>query len=196
MAAQGRARPGSPGRGLGDAAAPACVDFPQAASGMEAQRSAALSCVGGEAETGLGVLRPGLGIFWGRNAGRIPVWSSLPSFRVWRLGIFGGERGRREAKERMLRQRKRSVEAQRAPRAAVSPCHSVTRADPVPAGEASLHPRLFPKGWMSSAAATQRAGCEGGEGLPCPCSGNATSLVVLHPSARPQLPPAAPQPGG
>lgn len=83
----------------------------------------------------------------GRNAGRIPVWSRLPSFLVWRLGILGGGWGRREAKERMLRQRKRSVEARRAPRAAVSPCHSVTRADPVPAGEASLHPSAsFPRG--------------------------------------------------
>lgn len=42
---------------------------------------------------------------------------------------------------------------------------------------------------MSSAAATQRAGCGREEGLPCPCSRNLPSLVVFRPSARLQVPP-------
>lgn len=46
----------------------------------------------------------------------------------------------------MLRQRKRSMEGLRAPYAAVSPRQPVTRVDPVPAGEASLHPDSLLRG--------------------------------------------------
>lgn len=152
--------------------------FPPSSFGNGGPAVCGIVVRGGRGGNGPGTREPQTLDLVGRNAGRIPGWSGLPGFRVRRLGILAAGRGRREAKERVLRQRKRSVEARRAPRAAVSPCHSVTRADLAPAGEASLTAsplRLFPRGLRSSAAATQRTGCEAGEGLPCPCSRNSTS---------------------
>jgi len=94
-----------------------------------------------------GAHEPGLGIFEGRTQGGPQNGrSGQPSCRVWRRGICGGRWGRRAEKQRMLRQRKRRVEVLRAPRAAVCPCRSVTRADPVPAGEAFCTPALPPRG--------------------------------------------------
>lgn len=94
-----------------------------------------------------GAHEPGLGIFEGRTQGGPQNGrSGQPSCRVWRRGICGGRWGRRAEKQRMLRQRKRRLEVLRAPRAAVCPCRSVTRADPVPAGEAFCTPALPPRG--------------------------------------------------
>lgn len=94
---------------------------------------------------GLGLHEPGLGIFEGRTQGGPQNGrSAQPSCRVWRRGILRGQVGRRAEKQRMLRQRKRRVEVLRAPRAAACP-RSVTRADPVPAGEAFCTPP-FPQG--------------------------------------------------
>lgn len=92
----------------------------------------------------------------GRNAGRTQSgpgrlalgWEGQGS--AGRVGEAGGER--------TLGQRKRSTEAQRAPCAAVSPRHWVTRADPVPAGEASLQAVSLPRGGFRE----QRRRCKRG----------------------------------
>lgn len=94
----------------------------------------------------------------GRNARQTSVWAGRPRFQMRRPGICGGGWGRREARERMLRQRKRSVDALRAC-AAVSPCHPVTRADPVPAEEASLHPACLPERRRSERGVEGKRGC-------------------------------------
>lgn len=88
----------------------------------------------------------------------------------------------------MLRQRKRSMEARRAPGAAVSPATRSPGLTPYPP-EGPPHPRLC--GGVNVAA----IGCAGCEGLPCLYFKNAASLVV------PTLPrgcssPENPQPGG
>lgn len=151
---------------------------------------------------------PGLGIFEGRTQGGPQNGrSGQPSCRVWRRGICGGRWGRRAEKQRMLRQRKRCVEVLRAPCAAVCPCRSVTRADPVPAGEAFCTPALPPRGGGraqrrcsersvkaergAAVPLLQKFGFTGGfppsRAPAAPPRGPATRRITLPPAARPEF---------
>lgn len=116
------------------------MKFPRAAPGMEAQRPAALPGVGREAETGLGTYDPGTRDLSGRNAG----WTQTGPARL-ALGWEGQGTAGRVGEAGGARENAEPAEAQDGG-AAVSPRHRVTRADPVPAGEASLHAVSLPKG--------------------------------------------------
>lgn len=118
-------------------------EVPRAAPGTEARRSAALSGVGGAGEIGLGPTSPGLGVF---REGTPGSWAGRPRFQMRRPGICGGGWGRREARERMLRQRKSSVDALRRP---VPQCLPATRSPgltPCPLERPPSTPPVSPSG--------------------------------------------------
>lgn len=191
MAALGRALPGSPGKGPGDASSRRVGSSPRS-WGNGGPAIGGTIGRGGEWEY---VRHPRIldsRSFRG-NAGEPHAGPGCLACGLEARDVRG--EGRREPKERMLRQRKRSVEARRAPCAAVSPA----------TGSPGLTPCLLegpPRPPFSGEADVERCGVST-SGV-CVVRGAAMPLLKFgfiggfRPSARLQLPlpPTAPRTGG